>query len=198
MLTEQHKQFIQKLWTDNFLNFKEAAKECSLRENKKLYIATEFRKTIIDSKGIPFEYSLDTLKAISECKKIKWIIHTPYTKNEFSHIMNRYFVPKGIVYDFYNENPDLMFINSDPRNVNYDVLIDYRTGFKGENAWFWVRAIVECLNRMLPESNSVVSSPNPFDTDQFKVGTGEIKVAKPLTGKMRVYNDKIGIWEDKY
>lgn len=199
-LTQQQKDFIQKLWADNFLNFKEAAKEVSMRDIKKLYFAIEFRNTIIDKKGIPFDWALEALKAISDSKKMKIIIYTPYTIGSFNEVMTQYFFPKNIRWDFYNENPDLSFIDADPRRINYDILIDYRAGFRGENAWFWIKNLVECLDRMLPNQNEEIplSSPNPFDTDQFKIGTGEIKVARPVgNNPMRVYNHVKGIWEDK-
>lgn len=200
MLTEQQKQLIQRLWADNFLNFKEGAKEALARDTKIMYIAIELKNTIIDKNGVPFEWALSALEAISKSRKIKWIVWTPYTYNVFDKFLGKY-LGNNIKWDFYNENPDLSYIDSDPRRINYDVIIDSKSGFKGEQSWFWIKHIIDCIDRMLPVPKFYnPASPNPFSTDQFKVDTQQIplKVAKPLSGTTtRFYNAELGIWQDK-
>jgi hypothetical protein len=199
-LTQQQKDAIQRLWSENFLNFKETARETIRRDNRTAYIAISVEDSVFKSKSQEvYPHALQALQALSDSKRLKFIVWNNMAIRDFDFYSNNFLKPRGIGYDFYNENPDMMVIGNDPRKPFYDILIDVKAGFKPENSWFWIGQLFSALDRMIPEPDNTIqpiATPNPFDTRFYqnipvaKPVEPQYPVAKPISGAIHRGTDK--------
>ncbi len=148
---------VHRLWTNNWLNFRNAADTVCFRPNSpKLYIAFEIADTVINTQGVAYSEAIKVLDYMYHSKVCHTLVCTFLDENYLKALVKA----TGLKYDWYNNNQH--FYGAKPY---YDILIDSRAGFRPAE-WVYVYDMYKLAEKLIDDS-STINHKSVFNKDKI-------------------------------